>query len=282
MSNHTSDGCYYTTCFSCKKTGHISKVCRAKSRKDYGKRQPTQPVHDVSTNHNNPDEYSLVAVNLTDFHSKPIMVSVNMDGIDIDMELDTAAAVSIMSEDAFRCHWPNKELQTSDTKLKTYSGEPLFVKGTINVQVKYGVQSVKVPLLVVVGKGPTLFGQEWLSNIKLDWKSIHKIQSDALYVLLQKYAQLFTDGLGKLMGFKANIQVDPQVSPKFHKPCPTPYAYKPLVEEELERLSSLGIITPVQFVDWAAPIVPVLKRDKKSVHICGVYNVMVHQASRLK
>ena len=67
------------------------------------------------------------------------MVSVNLDGIDIDLELDTGAAVSIMSEDTFRRNWPNKELQTSDKKLKTYSGEPLLVKGTINVQVKYDV-----------------------------------------------------------------------------------------------------------------------------------------------
>ena len=50
-------------------------------------------------NDDTPDEYSLMAVNSTDSHSKPIMVSVNLDGIDIDMELDNGAAVSIMSED---------------------------------------------------------------------------------------------------------------------------------------------------------------------------------------
>lgn len=47
-------------------------------------------------------------------------------------------------------------------------------------------------------------------------------------------------------------------------------------------MSSLGIITPVQFADWAAPIVPVLKRDKKSVRIYGDYSVTVNQASKLE
>ena len=37
------------------------------------------------------------------------------------------------------------------------------------------------------------------------------------------------------------------------------------VEEELGRLVSEGIIEPVQFVDWAAPIVPVAKSDGKSL-----------------
>ena len=101
MSNHTSDRCYYknATCFNCNKTGHISKVCRAKFKNDYKKKQPAHSVHDVSMNDDTPDEYSLMAVNSTDSHSKPIMVSVNLDGIDIDMELDNGAAVSIMSED---------------------------------------------------------------------------------------------------------------------------------------------------------------------------------------
>ena len=41
------------------------------------------------------------------------------------------------------------------------------------------------------------------------------------------------------------------------------------VEQELDRLVSEGILEPVQFADWAAPIVPVLKSDGQSVGICG-------------
>ena len=41
------------------------------------------------------------------------------------------------------------------------------------------------------------------------------------------------------------------------------------------------MLEPVQFADWAAPIVPVLKSDKKSVRICGDFSVTVNQVSRL-
>ena len=38
---------------------------------------------------------------------------------------------------------------------------------------------------------------------------------------------------------------------------------------EHDRLVKYGILTPVEVADWAAPIVPILKSDKKSVRICG-------------
>ena len=37
----------------------------------------------------------------------------------------------------------------------------------------------------------------------------------------------------------------------------------------------------VQFADWAAPIVPILKPDKKSLRICGHFKMTVNQASKL-
>ena len=48
----------------------------------------------------------------------------------------------------------------------------------------------------------------------------------------------------------------------------------------MENLEKEGIIEPVAFADWAAPIVPVVKLDK-SVRICGDFKMTINQASRL-
>ena len=47
------------------------------------------------------------------------------------------------------------------------------------------------------------------------------------------------------------------------------------VEKELRRLEEQGVIAPVEFSDWAAPIVPVVKKDG-SIRICGDYRLTVN------
>ena len=42
-----------------------------------------------------------------------------------------------------------------------------------------------------------------------------------------------------------------------------------------------GIIEPLQFSEWASPIVPVVKSDKKSVRICGDFSLTVNRVSKL-
>ena len=53
------------------------------------------------------------------------------------------------------------------------------------------------------------------------------------------------------------------------------------MELELDRLTQERVIEPIQFSDWAAPIVPVLKSDGESIRICGDFKVTINQVSKL-
>lgn len=68
---------------------------------------------------------------------------------------------------------------------------------------------------------------------------------------------------------------------KLHHTFSSPGTMKSKVEDELERLQRLGIIEPVQFSRWAAPIVPVLKEDK-TARVCGDYKLTVNRVSKLE
>jgi hypothetical protein len=126
-----------------------------------------------------------------------------------------------------------------------------------------------------------LFGRNWLTSIRLNWQNINIIESDKeIQDLIQKHPHLFRSELGTLQGVEANIFITPNSQPRFYKPRPVAYAFKSKVEQELDCLQKEGVISPVQFSDWAAPIVPVIKSDG-SIRICGDYSVTVNAVSKL-
>ena len=135
----------------------------------------------------------------------------------------------------------------------------------------YQGQTAELELIVVAGTGPSLLGRDWLQKIRLDWQRLNQIRTaETMQHLLERHADVFKDELGLVEAAPAKIHVDPSAQPHFCKPRTVPYALKGKVGQELEWLESTGIISPVEFADWAAPIVPMVKTDG-TIRICGDY-----------
>ena len=105
--------------------------------------------------------------------------------------------------------FPKANLSKATVKLQTYTAKPLHVLGTLEVQVRYGNYVGKHNLYVIKGNGPSLFGWDWLSKVKLDWQNMgvtNNIQSKSLCLqaVLDKYCHVFKNELGTLKGYKAN------------------------------------------------------------------------------
>ena len=81
------------------------------------------------------------------------------------------------------------------------------------------------------------------------------------------------DGSGQ--GVYGSLSLCKDATPKFVKARPVPYALRPKIESELERMEAEGIVTPIQWSEWATPIVPVVKPNG-TVRICGDFKVTVN------
>ena len=113
--------------------------------------------------------------NVSHTSAKPLLVTVELNQTPINMEVNTGASVSLISKDTYDKLWPSSAtappIQKSNVLLRTYTGEKLDVVGSVSVDVCYKEQTAHLPLTVVVGSGPSLFGRDWLLHLTLDWKS---------------------------------------------------------------------------------------------------------------
>ena len=260
-----------------RKSGHLAKVCRKKAASTNNQEQANVVIGETQT------EYAMFHISCGS--SKPLQTTITVNGNPLTMEVDTGASVSIINRTTFDCIQNGQftlDLNESNVRLSTYTGEPIEVEGSTIVQVEHNDQSLSLPLIVTKGDGPTLLGREWLLLLRLDWHNIFRVDttSHTLEDILEKHGKILQDRLGTLQGVSAKLYIDKNVQPHLHNPRPVPFALRQKVEEELERLQTLGVIKPIQFSDWAAPIVPVLKSDGK-VRICGDYRVTVNKAARL-
>ena len=163
-SGHPRSQCKFRsyTCHTCGKVGHISDACKGKKQKVNKVEHTESTAVDASQ-----DPFSLSLYNLSS-DKKGIEIPVELNGTKLLMELDTGAGVSIISNETYKNYLSDVPLKPSETRLHTYTGHPVQVTGQLEVHLKYNDQSLMVPLLVVDGSGPSLFGRDWLAQVKLD------------------------------------------------------------------------------------------------------------------
>lgn len=300
-ADHSEDVCRFrqAKCNNCGKKGHIARVCRSRRQNNSGQLwQGTRPwgTHTVreqeeSLHAPQEQEEELPLLKLGEWSSRPIRVWRTVNNQPLQMEVDTGAAVSVISTDTKDHLFQSCPLVSTATNLTTYTGEPMDVAGKMEVEVRHGEQSGIFPLYVIQGGGPSLLGRAWLKEIRLDWKSLgmasgaivsqvntssldHQSQVDTL---LAKYQEVFKEGTGEMNSFQAELYLKPGSRPNFLKARPVPFALRETIDRELDRLESAGIIEKVSHSNLAAPLVPVPKSDGK-LGLCGDYKVGLNPA----
>ena len=69
---------------------------------------------------------------------RPLMVQLEINGMQLPFVVDTGAAVSLISLDTKQKFFKEVKLQDTLVSLHTYTSESIHVVGTMQVQVKYG------------------------------------------------------------------------------------------------------------------------------------------------
>ncbi|XP_014876941.1 uncharacterized protein K02A2.6-like [Poecilia latipinna] len=296
--SHDAANCWFKNkeCLQCNKNGHIQKMCRSKQYKKNKMWKKDRKLHEVNETDSNSSQENLACLELHTIQEKEkykgaIWLTPKVQGVKLKMELDTGSALSLISYEDYRDKFPNLKLKHTSVKLKTYMGERITPLGKLKVKVEYEKKKCNLELYVLQNGGAPLFGRDWLKHIQLNWNEIKFMRlapdlstssvEDRLKQILEEHAPVFKEGIGTLKNIKAQVILEDGAKPRFHKARPVPYAARPKVEAELQRLEEQGILTKVEWSDWATPIVAVSKKTGDSVRICGDFKVSVNPVLRV-
>ena len=104
--------------------------------------------------------------------TRPIRVEVHINGKPLLMEVDTGATVSLISYKKLKQVLPRVVIKKTTIVLRTYTSEVIPVRGKVQVNVSYGEQKKLLTLYVTKQEGLCHMGRQWLTSIRLDWKTI--------------------------------------------------------------------------------------------------------------
>ena len=288
---HMASQCRFRTykCHKCSRVGHLQAVCpgdkdtrveRQKPEKQQGQRK-SKGIRQLQTDEALEENHIW---EITGGHKEGYRLQVLINGKPVQMELDTGATVSVISEQEWNQLFPvTNNLQPYTGKpLRGYSGKQLDIAGQATVQVVYEQQVTDLPLVIIAGmKRPALFGRNWLEAIKPNWMELYKIQSNKMQHLVEKHAPLFEKKIGTIQGYKADVRLRPEAKPVFKKARPVAYSLQSALNQELEYLQREGILEPVESSDWATPLVVVPKTNGR-LRVCGDYKVTINQCVEKK
>ncbi|XP_062700352.1 uncharacterized protein K02A2.6-like [Aedes albopictus] len=270
---HYARDCSYRKhkCSDCGQVGHREGYCEsAKYRRPGSKKKKKKGV---ST--------KVVVVDVCSVQQRRRFVSVGLSGTDIRLQLDTASDITVISRESWK-KLGSPALSASTVKAKTASGNILSLDGEFECDVTIGESTQRALIRVTENKlhllGADLVDVFNLWSVPMDSFCCHVSGSPTTTAALKSsFPNVFSEQLGLCSKTKVKLELKESVRPVFCPKRPVAYAMYDAVDQELDRLEKLNIITPVEYSEWAAPIV-VVRKANGTIRICGDYSTGLNAA----
>ncbi|XP_062714152.1 uncharacterized protein K02A2.6-like [Aedes albopictus] len=260
-------------CKTCDRVGHKEGYCGCIKKSPGGDSSPAHPTAKKPAKKkqkhyggsSSQTRGVSVVNNIANRFRKRRFVTTTINDVTTSLQLDSASDITVICEQTW--HQLGKpETTPASIDAVNASGEPLGLIGEFQCDVTLNGTAKRGKCFVTSSPNLNVFGIDWIDMFDL-WSlpfdlicnSIASTTKPAFDDEVQKlrsdHPDVFDDSLGHCTNMKR----------------PVPFNTTPLVDAELNRLESMGIISPVDFSEWAAPIVAVRKPNGR-VRICADYS----------
>ena len=206
----------------------------------------------------------------------PINIQCRVNNIPVDFEVDSGAAVSVISENVARK--VNAQITRTSHRVLGYSGGQIDLVGEALLPISYNNVSVVHKFLIVTGDKNNLFGRDLFSQFHIHIVvNPHKLNAIQRSIsVLSEFSSYFNDDFQSCVKEPVHLNVAPNAKPVYAKARQIPIRLKDKVKSELDRLTSEGILTRVYSATWASPIVTIFKQDG-SLRLCADFSSTVNK-----
>ncbi|KAK0424201.1 hypothetical protein QR680_008545 [Steinernema hermaphroditum] len=195
--------------------------------------------------------------------------------------LDTGACVTIITKDLWT-ELGEPTLRPVHGQIVAFGNSQLAFLGVCKANVTWNGESNAVDMHVFDKCDDNLLGRDLIRTFKMNVGELYDnpqricaVKSSDLEKILAKYDDVFKPDIGKCVKAQATLKFKGEPKPKFLKARSVPYAVKAKVEADLQGKIDEGILKPVEYSEWATPLVVVPKKDGK-VRICAGFKVTVN------
>ena len=174
---------------------------------------------------------------------------------------------------------------TSKTARKV-TGDQIKFEGEIIIPVSLNGITKKLKVFVLKNT-ENLFESDWFKKFNL-WdqpintfcQKVECITAEAEKIKIElkgSFPEVFSAGLGNCTKIKAKFELKENTRPIFRKRRNIPFAATEEINKELERLVNMGILSKVEFSEWAAPTV-YIRKESKEIRVCADFSTGLNAA----
>ncbi|XP_053692179.1 uncharacterized protein K02A2.6-like [Sabethes cyaneus] len=279
---HFVKDCNFTkyTCKQCGKTDHKEGYCACSA-----KSQRSEVATEKKPKRKATQNRTKTIQTVNQVRCKRRFVTGSFNGRSCELQLDCGSDISVITEQTWK-QIGAPATEPTNVEATTASGEPLELVGELTCSISINEETRQETCYITSVEDLNVVGLDWMDAFDL-WskplalfckkvnQSIVSPYSDQYF--FDKFPEVFKDSLGHCTKTKIALHLVPNTQPVFRPKRPVPYHAIKKVDEELNRLQRLDIISPVDYSEWAAPIV-VVKKPGGKIRICADYSTGLNAA----